>query len=132
MKLISRYSPLFIFSSTFKLRDIDSVTIPRKKLLKMSSENFEDFSQQISKKRSLSHEEERQMKHQRRYLIHFSANRSNNKQRKNNTPFPILSLQRLVKNREYAELSRQRNRAYILQKTRKLDEVVDENQTLTK
>lgn len=80
------------------------IPLSREEMLKITSKDLENFTQVISSNRTLSSEEERQLKRQRR----------------------------LIKNRESAQLSRLRKKMYIEDLERKLTSLTAQNETLTK
>jgi len=77
----------------------DSITLPREELLSLSSEQFEDFVNQVSEVRELTAYEKNEIKRQRR----------------------------LIKNRESAQASRQRKKSHIDELERKVKELGGEN-----
>lgn len=81
-----------------------NAALSREDLLKLSSKSLETYAHSLGSNRSLSEEEERQLKRQRR----------------------------LIKNRESAQLSRQRKRLYIEELEKKVTALTTENNELIK
>jgi hypothetical protein len=89
-------------AATSKTATNNNAALSREDLLKLSSKSLETYA--IGSNRSLSEEEERQLKRQRR----------------------------LIKNRESAQLSRQRKRLYIEELEKKVTALTTENNELIK